>query len=119
MIVTVPSYSLQLQQRGFNQAAQFASQFSHQSGRPLALDAIDRIKPTPTTKGLGRRARPKNVAGAFHVVRLDQISGRSVVLVDDLMTTTATVFACAIKLIKAGARQVEVLTYAHALREGN
>ncbi len=97
VILTVPSYRLQLRQRGFNQAAQIASQLAQQSGRPLAIDAIDRIKPTPTTKGLGRRARPKNVAGAFHVVRLDQISGRSVVLVDDLMPTGATVFAWAIK----------------------
>jgi predicted amidophosphoribosyltransferase len=82
------------------------------------VDAVDRIKPTPTTKGLGRRARQKNVAGAFRVARPEQIRGRTVVLVDDVMTTGATVSACAAKLIKAGARQVEVLTYAHALREG-
>jgi predicted amidophosphoribosyltransferase len=82
------------------------------------VDTVDRIKPTPTTKGLGRRARQKNVAGAFRVARPEQIRGRTVVLVDDVMTTGATVSACAAKLIKAGARQVEVLTYAHALREG-
>ena len=118
IIVPVPSHRWRLWQRGFNQAATIAYHLARQSGRPLTVDAVDRIKPTPTTKGLGRRARQKNVAGAFRVARPEQIRGRTVVMVDDVMTTGATVSACAAKLIKAGARQVEVLTYAHALREG-
>jgi ComF family protein len=118
VIVPVPSHALRLWQRGFNQAAEIARQLARKSGRPLAVDALARIKPTPSTKGLGRRARQKNVQGAFRVVRPEQIRGRAVLLVDDVMTTGATVSACAAKLRKAGARQVVVLTYAHALREG-
>lgn len=118
VIVPVPSHRWRLWQRGFNQAAAIARQLSRQSGVPLAVDALARIKATSTTKGLTRRARQKNVEGAFRVAHADQISGRTVILVDDVMTTGATVSACAVRLRKAGARQVEVLTYARALREG-
>ncbi|WP_243442640.1 ComF family protein [Sandarakinorhabdus sp. AAP62] len=117
VIVPVPSHALRLWQRGFNQAAEIARQLSRQSGRPLAVDALARIRATPSTKGLTRKARQKNVQGAFRVAHADQIKGRTVVLIDDVMTTGATVSACAAKLARAGARQVEVLTYARAVRE--
>lgn len=118
VIVPVPSHAFRLWQRGFNQAAEIARQISQQSGRPLAVDALARIKPTPSTKGLTRQARIRNVQGAFKVSRPQAITGRAIVLIDDVMTTGATVSACAAKLTKAGARQVEVLTYARTLREG-
>jgi ComF family protein len=118
VIVPVPSHAMRLWQRGFNQAAEIARQISKQSGRPLAVDALDRIKATPSTKGLTRKARIKNVQGAFKVARPQAVTGRTIILVDDVMTTGATVSACAAKLAKAGARQVEVLTYARTMREG-
>lgn len=118
IIVPVPSHRWRIWQRGFNQAAQIARQISRNSGRPLAVDALERIKPTASTKGLSRQARLKNVKGAFRVARPAAVAGRTVILVDDVMTTGATVSACAGKLVKAGARHVEVLTYARALREG-
>jgi ComF family protein len=118
VIVPVPSHPLRLWQRGFNQAAVIARQIARQSGRPLAVDALTRVRATPSTKGLTRRARQKNVEGAFRVAHPDQVSGRIVILVDDVMTTGATVQACATRLLRAGARHVEVLTYARALREG-
>jgi ComF family protein len=118
VIVPVPSHARRLWQRGFNQAAEIARHLARQSGRPLAVDALARIKATPSTKGLTRQARQKNVQGAFRVAHADRISGRTVILIDDVMTTGATVSACATQLLKAGARQVQVLTYARALREG-
>ncbi|MEI6484716.1 MAG: ComF family protein [Sphingomonadales bacterium] len=118
VIVPVPSHRWRLWQRGFNQAAEIARHVAQLSGRPLAVDALSRVRPTPSTKGLTRQARQKNVVGAFAVARPQAIRGRAVILIDDVMTTGATVSACARRLTRAGARQVAVLTYAHALREG-
>lgn len=115
VIVPVPSHRWRLWQRGFNQAAAIARQVARQSGRPLLVDALVRRKPTASTKGLTRRQRAANVAGAFRVARKADVAGRAVVLIDDVMTTGATVAACAAQLRRAGARQVAVLTYTRAL----
>jgi ComF family protein len=117
LIVPVPSHRWRLWRRGFNQAALIARQVARQSGARLAVDALDRIKPTPSTKGLTRRQRQKNVEGAFRVARPDMVKGQAVVLIDDVMTTGATVAACAARLRRAGARHVEVLTFARTLRD--
>jgi ComF family protein len=117
VIVPVPAHRWRLWRRGFNQAALLARQLALQGRHHLAVDALERIKPTPMTKGLSRRQRQKNVAGAFRVARPDAVHGRHVVLVDDVMTTGATVSACAVKLKRAGARHVEVLTFARTLRD--
>lgn len=115
VIVPVPSHRWRLWQRGFNQAAVIARQIARQSGRPLLVDALTRIKPTSSTKGLTRKQRAANVTGAFKVARKADVQGRAVVLVDDVMTTGATVAACARQLKRAGARHVAVLTYTRAL----
>ncbi|WP_164157708.1 ComF family protein, partial [Sandarakinorhabdus rubra] len=117
VLVPVPSHRWRLWQRGFNQAALIAQALARQGGQPLAVDTLARIKPTRSTRGLTRRQRLKNVVGAFRVVRPHQVAGRHVVLVDDVMTTGATVTACAAMLKRAGARHVEVLTFARTLRE--
>lgn len=118
VVVPVPSHRWRLWRRGFNQAAEIARALARQAGRDLAVDALVRVKPTRSTRGLTRKQRQRNVEGAFRVARPQQVAGRHVVLIDDVMTTGATVAACARRLHRAGARQVEVLTYARALREG-
>jgi ComF family protein len=117
VIVPVPAHRWRLWQRGFNQSALIARQVARQAGRPLAVDALERVKPTPLTRGLNRRQRQKNVEGAFRVARPDRVKGLAVVLVDDVMTTGATAAACAARLKRAGARHVEVLTFARTLRD--
>jgi len=115
VIVPVPSHRWRLWQRGFNQAAEIARHVARQSGRVLAVDALIRVKPTVSTKRLTRKQRTANVTGAFKVARKAAVQGRTVVLVDDVMTTGATVSACARQLHRAGARHVAVLTYTRAL----
>lgn len=115
VIVPVPSHRWRLWQRGFNQAAEIARQMARQADRPLLVDALIRVKPTASTRGLTRKQRAKNVVGAFQVARKAAVQGRAVVLVDDVMTSGATVSACARQLQRAGARHVAVLTYTRAL----
>jgi ComF family protein len=117
LIVPVPSHRWRLWQRGFNQAALIAGQLARQGGHRLAVDALERVKPTPLTRGLNRRQRQKNAEGAFRVARPGLVRDRPVVLIDDVMTTGATVSACAARLKQAGARHVEVLTFAKTLRD--
>jgi ComF family protein len=117
LIVPVPSHRWRLWRRGFNQAALLARQLARQGRHDLAVDALERVKPTPLTRGLTRKQRQQNVQGAFRVARPELVKGRAIVLVDDVMTTGATVSACAAKLKRAGARHVEVLTFAKTLRD--
>lgn len=89
------------------------------SGTPVLVDALVRTRPTPSQAGLARRARRRNVTGAFRVRkgREGRIAGAHVLLVDDVLTTGATLSACTRALKRAGARQVDVLVLARVVRE--
>lgn len=121
VIVPVPLSRLRLIWRRFNQSALLAQEVARLTGlpfRPLHLVRTRRTRPQP---GLSRRERETNVRGAFEVPakRATEIDGRSVLLIDDVVTTGATVGACARALKAAGARRVDVLALAlvtdHAL----
>lgn len=120
LIVPVPLHRWRLWRRGYNQAALLAQALSDHSAMPLALDVIERVKATPTSMGMSRAERARNVKGAFRIPprARARISGRRVVLVDDVLTTGATADACARLLIKAGAERVDVLTWARVVRAG-
>jgi len=117
LLVPVPLHWWRLWLRGFNQAALLAQALARSSGAELAIDAIERAKPTPTSAGMGRKARAANVRGAFRVRNRNRVSGRRVILIDDVLTTGATAEACARVLRRAGAREVHVLTFARVVRE--
>lgn len=111
VIVPVPLSRLRLVWRRFNQSAVLAQEVGRLTGRPFQPLALVRTRRTRPQPGLTRDEREANVRGAFDVPRayvLD-ISGRSVLLVDDVITTGATVAACARALRSAGARRVDVL----------
>ncbi len=117
VLVPVPLHRWRLWRRGYNQAALLAQEVARRSGTPLSVDALVRPKPTASSQGMGRRARADNVRGAFRVARPAAIRGRSVVLVDDVLTTGATAEACSRVLLRAGAREVRVLTWARVVRD--
>jgi ComF family protein len=114
--VPVPLYPWRRLRRGFNQAADLAR------GLDLpVVHALWRTRATAPQTGLTAAARRRNVAGAFRLspllsrrTRAALISNRVVVLVDDVMTTGATLAACAEVLREAGAREVRTLTVARA-----
>ena len=117
VVVPVPLHRWRLLARRFNQAAVLARLMAHQSDAIMVPDALIRTRRTATQTRLSRPERRRNVRGAFAVrrSRMSLVAGRSVLLVDDVMTTGATVSACARALRKARAARVDVVTLARAL----
>src|SRR5262249_36870465 len=113
-----PLHWLRLFMRRYNQAALLASALGHLSGKPAVNDLLLRRRRTPSQGGLGALARQRNVAGAFAVDRRRRplLAGKRVLLVDDVLTTGATVAACASMLLRGGARAIDVLTLARVVR---
>lgn len=111
-IVPVPLHSKRLRQRGFNQAEEIAAILARQLEIPLRLDLCQRVKLSAPQSGLDAKARQKNIRNAF---KAEALPGRPHLLViDDVMTTGATVSECAKTLKKAGARRVDVWVCARA-----
>ncbi|HEX9808944.1 MAG TPA: ComF family protein [Alphaproteobacteria bacterium] len=118
VVVPVPLHRWRLFARRYNQAALLALALSRASGRPAAVDALGRVRATPSQGRLGRRRRRLNVRGAFAVPgrRAPAIAGRRVLLVDDVLTTGATAESASRALLRAGAAAVDVLTLARVVR---
>lgn len=118
LIVPVPLHWLRRWRRGYDQAWRLASALSHRTGIPCGQVLRRKRKTRPQTS-LTRAERRLNVRGAFEAPRPDRIRGKTVLLVDDVYTTGATLGECAKSLRAAGARRVIVLTVARAdRREG-
>ncbi len=117
LLVPVPLHRLRLARRRFNQSAALAQAIGEISGVPLKSDILTRPKPTPPQVGLTRRLRVKNMQGAFEVAigRRIELAERRVVLVDDVMTSGATLNAAARILLRAGAKQVDALVFARVV----
>ena len=116
LLVPVPLHRNRLWQRGFNQSAIIAAELSKRLGVPSRPRALLRVKSTPPLKGLSRLQRRKTVAGAFRVSGAANLRGRTVVLVDDVLTTGSTANACARALQLAGAARVELISWARVVR---
>lgn len=119
LIVPVPLHRTRLWSRRFNQAAALAQVLSRQAGVPHAPLALARVKRTRQQVGLTRAQRADNLQGAFRVeaAARPQVEGRRILLVDDVLTTGATANAAARALLRAGARAVDVLTFARVVTD--
>lgn len=104
LLVPVPLHPRRLRERGHNQSALLAESLSESTGLPLST-ALVRTRYTRTQTGLGRAERRRNVEGAFDWTGAT-LAGKTVILVDDVCTTGATLAACAAACQNAGARQV-------------
>ena len=120
LLVPVPLHRWRIWQRGFNQSALIASEVARRTGHVVRTDLIERRKATPMLGGLGRGARAKALRGAFAVPsdRKADLTGRTVLLVDDVYTSGSTANACARVLKRAGALRVVVLCWAR-VRKGD
>ena len=119
-VVPVPLHRWRLFRRRYNQSALLAFGAAQAGRLPVLADALQRTRNTPTQGTRTRLGRFDNVQGAFRIRpgREKRVRGKRLILVDDVMTTGATVEACANALLRAGATHVDVLTLARVVREG-
>lgn len=116
LLVPVPLHRTRLWGRGFNQSALVARELSRKFGIAADPLALARIRRTPPLKGMSPIQRRKTVAGAFRVGDKAAIAGKTVVLVDDVLTTGSTAEACARALKRAGAARVELVGWARVVK---
>ncbi|MEM9469524.1 MAG: ComF family protein [Pseudomonadota bacterium] len=119
LIMPVPLHRLRLFQRRYNQAGIIASYLGRQIQKPYVLDGLVRTRLTPTQGYLKAKERARNVRRAFSVnpKKIENIRGKNILLIDDVLTTGATVNECAKTLKQAGAKTVNVLTVARVVRK--
>ena len=118
IIVPVPLHWTRLFTRRYNQAGLLAHAVRAAGGPPVMADWLVRRRRTPSQGRLGPVARVRNVRGAFAVRRGCDVKGKRIVLVDDVLTTGATVEECARVLRRGGAASIGVLTLSRAVRAG-
>jgi ComF family protein len=120
LVVPVPLWPGKREARGFNQAEEIARYFvssRRRAGIQLDTTSLVRRRDTASQTGLTRRQRRANMRGAFAVTRPDRVKGRTILVIDDVMTTGTTAGECARVLRRAGAREVFVATVARATKE--
>lgn len=116
-LVPVPLHGERLAERGFNQSAELALRLGRRWGRPVLDGSLERGRDTGHQAGLSRRERLSNVTGAFDWRGAGPPPER-VILVDDVLTTGATLAACAEALRAAGAREVRAVALARSIAPG-
>ena len=116
LLVPVPLHRRRLWWRGFNQSALVARELANVLGIRADVTALRRIRSTPPLKGMTPLQRRKAVAGAFRVRDSGAVAGKTVILVDDVLTTGSTAEACARALKRAGAARIELVSWARVVR---
>jgi ComF family protein len=113
-VIPVPLHPEKLRKRGYNQAAVLARQLAGFKGIPFVGNRLIKTRNNPAQTSLDAADREANVRGAYLVRRAESVTGRTVLLVDDVFTTGATIAECSRTLVRAGAREVRAVTFAQA-----
>lgn len=116
LLIPVPLHTRRLRERGFNQSLLLVRELSCRTGIPYRKSILQKKKSTIPQVNLSGVEREKELRGTFHVIGKEELSGLSVLLIDDVYTTGATVNECSKVLLREGAKRVDVLTLAHVLR---
>ncbi len=115
LVIPVPLHLSRYRTRGFNQTVLISSRVSLILSAPLRGDILLKTRETQPQTSLPGYKRRTNLKKAFTVSSPDQITGKNIILVDDVMTTGTTLDTCASELITAGARSVNILTMARTI----
>ncbi|MEY9365056.1 ComF family protein [Bradyrhizobium yuanmingense] len=120
MLVPVPLHWRRAWRRRYNHSGALARVIERQSGIKVRGDVLRRVRATEQQIGLSRAQRATNVQGAFQVSpdRQAEVQGRRVILIDDVLTSGATLDTCARALLRAKAAQVDVLVFARVVESG-
>jgi len=116
LLIPVPLHPQRLRERGFNQALLLVKELSWRTGIPYRKTILQKKKPTIPQVNLSGAEREKGLRGAFHVTGKEELVGKSILLVDDVYTTGATANECSKVFSRGGAKRVDVLTLAHAVK---
>lgn len=112
VIVPVPICDKRLKERGYNQSLLIAEHLAKLTNKPLLEKSLIRVKDTDTQTNLTRKERNENLKDAFKVTKRKDIKDKNILLIDDVLTTGATVNNCCYKMLNAGAKSVFVATVA-------
>ena len=118
-IIPVPLHSNRLRSRGFNQSTLLAKSLDPTIAKKINTNILIRHKDTPSQGQLKRKAREENIRKAFSFkLRLQKktIEDKTITLIDDIMTTGATLNACAKVLKDSGVKKVNVLVFSRSIR---
>lgn len=107
-LVPMPLHRKRQAQRGFNQAMELARPMARTLGCPLLGATLKRVQTTHSQQGLSARQRKNNLSGAFECVCPEQVTGRHLALIDDVLTTGATADEASRTLLQAGAQSVSI-----------
>lgn len=113
-ILPVPLHPSKLKKRGYNQSEEFAKGLSERLQKPVETQVLQRAKPTETQTRKSRLKRWQNVEDVFLVSEPEKVAGKKLLLVDDVITTGATLEACGQVLLEAGCTQLCVAGIAYA-----
>lgn len=116
VLMPVPLHRWRLWGRGFNQSGLVARELARTWGLAVDGRSLQRVRRTKPLKGLNHLQRRKAVAGAFRVTGAERIRGKTVVLIDDVLTSGSTAEACARVLRRAGASRIELICWARVVR---
>ncbi|MEO5641153.1 MAG: ComF family protein [Sphingomicrobium sp.] len=116
LLTPVPLHRRRVAARGFNQSLLIAREIGRLRGIEVAPRLLRRTRATPPLKGMSFSQRRKTVAGAFALRRKAGATGRTIVLIDDVLTTGSTAEACARTLARDGAARIELLCWSRVVR---
>lgn len=112
ILIPVPLHKTRMRERGYNQSSLLCSVIASETGLPYNDQILNRIRYTKSQTGLNASQRLKNVENAFKVSLPEKIENKIIILLDDVITTGATINECAKELMKAGAQEIYLFSVA-------